>query len=357
MKSLAIVCGSTNIGGAELQLVEVLRHLSTDFRIDLIVIGHNGPFEDYLSTLGICYKKLKFTKVTGPIDFVRLTLRFKAMPPDIVIGWLYKGEIIGGIAARLARINLVIGSSRNTMWPRATRLKKIMLRLVRKYIIHTTVANSKMAEDWHKQQGLASRNTFLIPNFIRSAYENNFNSKTLSQNPITLGMAARAVNGKGHDILIEACSILRSKGWDVRLSLIGFGIPGWARIEELVKFHNIREHVTLLPGESDLRLWYSTLTFYVMGSDSWESDPNSLLEAVLSGVQVISSDYLKFTEFTPEICTFTRGNAFSLASEIGRQLGRGESLLHQELALRRQNLLKSRDSAEIKQKWLKALQV
>lgn len=357
MKKLIIVCGSTNIGGAELQLVQLIQQLSLQSEVKLVLIGKQGKLLEYLTQAQVTYERFEFAKLSWFKDFISLTSLFRKYKADTCLGWLYRGEILGAIAAKLAGVKHIVGSSRNTLWPGATKLKIIALKVVRKNLISLAISNSKVAEEWHTHNGLAPRECIIIPNFVRDEYRNTYAARDFRQTPVVLGLASRAVSGKGHSVMVEACAILVSRGCDVRFDFIGFGIPDWNKLLEKIKNLGIEKHVNLRPGKKHLAEWYSTIDLYVLASDQWESDSNALMEAVLCGVPAVVSKSTETSEYSPGFLSFLTGDSNSLAVQIEAFLQMTPEQINQESKLRRQNLLSKRDTLALTELWIQTLRL
>lgn len=357
MRKLTVICGSTNIGGAELQLMEFVNSLQQICEISLHLIGKEGDFSKLLEDKKIPYERYSFSKYSWVYDFMNFVIKLRKLNPDTVLGWLYKGEIIGGLAAFIAQVGYVVGTSRNTYWPGASKLKLFILRFVRKHFVNAAVANSDAAQNWHDLNGITSQHSYLIPNFIRRDYL-DIDNEQKPVNPIrVIGMASRAVPGKGHSVLIQAGAKLRERGIEIEFDFIGYGIPEWKFLGDELRRLKMDNFTTLRAGELDLRQWYKNIDLYISASEAWESDSNSILEAVLTGLPILASNVIQPTSFHPGIPSFEVGDYINLSSEILKLLDKDPNQLLSELALRRANLLESREESILIRLWANALKL
>ena len=105
MKKLAVICGSTNIGGAEVQLIEFIDSLREICEISLYLIGKQGDFTKLLEERKIHFQGYSFSKFSWAFDFMRFASNLRGLNPNTVLGWLYKGEIIGAFGAFITRVD------------------------------------------------------------------------------------------------------------------------------------------------------------------------------------------------------------------------------------------------------------
>lgn len=108
---LAVVINAIVLAGAERMLARVLACLRPEeFDVQVFTIGLPGPFTEHLEQLGIPNRLYEFVRPKLPNPFHLLTLardlcRFQ---PDVVQGWMYLGNLYGGLAAKLARRDLPV---------------------------------------------------------------------------------------------------------------------------------------------------------------------------------------------------------------------------------------------------------
>ncbi len=93
---------------------------------------------------------------------------------------------------------------------------------------------------------------------------------------------------KAHIDLIRAVSTLRQRGLDVGALVVGEGCER-ARLEAEIARLDIRAHVTLAGEARDVRPFLASFDLFVVSSLS-ETFSNAALEALASGVPVVSSD-------------------------------------------------------------------
>lgn len=97
----------------------------------------------------------------------------------------------------------------------------------------------------------------------------------------------RFVEQKGLDVLLDAAAVLKTRGRDFRLSLVGAGpLEAWLRrrIEE----RGLTDRVTLEPWRSSDSLWEAADLFVL--SSRYEGFGRTIVEAMSAGVPVVTTD-------------------------------------------------------------------
>lgn len=131
MKIVHVIIG-LGIGGAELTLKRLIEshHCNANYRhtvISLTGIGNVGP---QLQALGVEVRAMGMHSVIDiPLVMWRLVRLIRALRPEVVQTWMHHGNLLGGLAARLAGCNSVIwgihstnlagSGASSTIWVRA----------------------------------------------------------------------------------------------------------------------------------------------------------------------------------------------------------------------------------------------
>ena len=94
---------------------------------------------------------------------------------------------------------------------------------------------------------------------------------------------------KGHDLVIEALSLLRERALDARLCIIGTG-PLRAELEALAERKGLSAQVRFMGAlpQDELAAWYGAADMLVLASER-EGWPNVLLESMACGTPVVAT--------------------------------------------------------------------
>lgn len=113
--------------------------------------------------------------------------------------------------------------------------------------------------------------------------------------PTTVLSVGRLVPKKGHDTLVRAAALLRDRGVDVRLRIVGEGAE-WSLLQRLVHELDVDDRVTFTGPliEAEVRSEYETAHIFALACRELENGdrdgiPNVLLEAMAHGLPIVST--------------------------------------------------------------------
>jgi len=126
--------------------------------------------------------------------------------------------------------------------------------------------------------------------FIRNGVDLKSSKKGKSSGVDRLLYVGSLIPRKGVRYLVDALSILVSRGIEVRLTLIGDGEER-AELERLVKEGGLATYVEFVGSRipADIPAWMAQSDCLVLPS-LWEGTPNVVLEAMACGLPVVASD-------------------------------------------------------------------
>lgn len=352
LKQIVIVVGSSVVAGAEKQSLLLAKQLRLKFHVEMVFLGKPGPFIEVARKYGFNVWSSKGTVVSDLITIFRC---LNKVNPTCQINFLYRADVLGGLLGKLLGVKIIINSARNTYWPNFNFRKKILLQFISRLIPSHIVANSKYAEIWHINIGYPKSKFAIIPNFLPTEWLSGSPKKNFDlQSPLRLGIASRAVIGKGHRALIDAVKILQTIGVRCEVWFKGYGILSWDFILEEKEKGLIQ--LNLQDGELDLSKWFKEIDIYCGISENWESDSNCINEAILNKVPLIVSELIPHTRYQPEPPQVKAGVPTSIALGILEILETPNRELKEDLNLREQNLIQSRDAEVIENLWLGLIQ-
>src|ERR1051326_2654943 len=141
-----------------------------DSGAEVISLTDVGPVGERIRRQGITVSALGMGRGRpGVSGLVRLARHLRRTAPDLVQTWMYHADLVGGLAARLARnIPVVwgirngvlepIGNKRSTIWT-AKACARLSGRLPRRIIV-----NSERARRFHETMGYCAARMTVIPN-------------------------------------------------------------------------------------------------------------------------------------------------------------------------------------------------
>jgi glycosyltransferase involved in cell wall biosynthesis len=305
MHHIAHIITGLSTGGAETMLHKLLSGIDPDlFHNTVISLTNRGQFAVKLEELGVSV----YTCDMAPgrfsfYGFYRLIHLLRRLKPDIVQTWLYHADLLGGLAATLSSVRVVVWNVRNSILSSKIKKRHTLWTaringLLSGFITNGILCNSSKAILIHQNQGFRADKFVIIPNGFnvqqfhpdKGAYKSVRKELGIGSETSLVGLVARFDPQKNHRGFIEAAAIVAQKRSDVRFLLIGNNMDGtndelchWINTNGLSKkFH-------LLGRRDDIpRL---NAAFDIAVCCSWgEGFPNSIGEAMACGVPCVVTD-------------------------------------------------------------------
>ncbi|MFW2440319.1 MAG: glycosyltransferase, partial [Arenicellales bacterium] len=276
MKIVHIITGLST-GGAEMMLYKLLSGMNSDeFDSEVISLTDAGPVADKIRMLGIPVHTLDMKRgKPHPLALIKLSFLLRQLKPDLVQTWLYHSDLIGGLAAKLAGINKIFWSirqsnidadsnKRSTIW-----IAKACAKLS-SWLPDRIICCSHSALESHVALGYAKEKILVIPNgFDLDAFQPDQDARKLvrkelglDENKSLVGLVARFDPQKDHRNFLQAAGLIRKNDSSVHFMLCGDGINGeniqliqWikqAGLEESIHLLGIRKDVPHLIAAMDI---------------------------------------------------------------------------------------------------------
>lgn len=296
-------------GGAERHVTTLLPRLDpVRFTCSVVCIGAEGTlFRDLVDT-GIPAVALRRTKRQALAALADLVREMRRQRPDVVLARGYNAEMLGRIAAIIARVpHRVVWVHSCGDVGRGRRVRRLADRLLDRHTdAYFGVARAQtryLVEDL----GYPAHKIRIIHNGVDPAGycpADEQRARALlgigPQRPV-VGIVAALRQEKDHVLLLQAARRLVGEFPDLLVLVVGDG-PMRGRIEDAVAELGLAGHVLLLGNRSDVPDILPALTVFTLCSYTVECFPMALLEAMASG--------------RPAVCTDVGGIAEMLADGI-----------------------------------------
>lgn len=304
MKIVFVITGLST-GGAEMMLLKLLERIDrlrfSPHIISLTSLGDLGP---RIQALGfpveaIGMKAGKFSLIT----FLRLARRFKVLNPDMVHTWMYHADLLGGLAAWIARVPRVVWGIRNgNVAPEKTKAStRVVVRvcaLLSQWIPDRILCCSEVALQTHVALGYVTGKMIVLPNgFDLAMFQPQPEAKLsvrkelgLASDAPLVGMIGRFDPQKNHEGFIEAAALLHERLPEAHFVLAGQKVDESNKtLVNIIHAAGIAPNVHLLGLRSDIPRLMAALDVLVSASFG-ESFPNVLGEAMACGVPCVVTD-------------------------------------------------------------------
>ncbi|MEW6359378.1 MAG: glycosyltransferase family 4 protein [Planctomycetota bacterium] len=297
------------IGGTKKHVLQLLRHLPRD-RYDLSFVCstlRDPSFQKDVEALraeGIKVAVIPMTRAIHPLADLRalaeLIRHIRRHRYDIVHTHSSKAGILGRIAARLARVPVVIHTPHAFAFEMAAgRAANAFYRMAER--IGARLSDAIVAVSEHERR-LAIGLNVLPPDRIVTI-ENALDDDDLTPShnrekmrkelglegkQILVGTVGRLTRQKGLPVLLDAAGILLHDFPDMRFLIAGSGEDEGALRRKMAAL-GIADQVLLLGHRDDTHDLYAAMDIFVLPS-LWEGRPYALLEAMAAGRPVVASD-------------------------------------------------------------------
>jgi len=280
--------------GAETQMVRVALALTKrGWLTGIITLMDHNDFQTTLAEAGIEVQTLGIARGRyDPRSLPRLVKLLRTQKPDIVCTFMYHANVLGRVAARIARVPVVVSSIRNAVF--GGMLANRLTALTDMLATVTTTNSVLAAEALLSRRVVSADRLKVIPNAIEIELPSQPNlsrevlvGQGLDSTWLWLSVG-RLEPQKGHETAIRAVAMLKERGVDSHLAIAGDGSLEKA-LRALREELRLEPNVTFLGYRNDVRDLMAVADGFVLAS-RWEGLPNVVMEACAAGLPVVATD-------------------------------------------------------------------
>lgn len=308
MRVLHIITG-LGVGGAENMLDRLLTQLDPkQVTSHVIALKEGGPMADSIAARGIPVEVMGLDNfLPRALMPLRLARRIRRIKPDVIQTWLYHADLIGGIAARIARpfggaVPVAWGVRQSVVNP--DFLKPATWRVIRSaaiashFIPQTIVVNARASVAAHAGLGYDTSKFLLIPNgFDSERFRPDSDARTrlrkqlgIAPETILVGLAGRFDPHKDYPGFIEAAYAIGRRRPDIAFIACGDGVElSNPALACLMTRHGPLPQLHLLGRQSDMPAFWAAVDIGVSASVG-EGFSNSIGEAMACAAPCVVTD-------------------------------------------------------------------
>jgi glycosyltransferase involved in cell wall biosynthesis len=302
-KSIVLVYHTLNIGGAEKELLSIVKHIDQKiFNVSLILTEKTGEL------LQDVPKEIKVFKIGG--DSIKpdikhihnLSIKLKAIKPDVVIGFMQ--DICFNILATKLIYNLtykviisedaVLSEWQNfyaTPWPKRMAVN-FLYKLADAYI----APSQEILDDLHDYCGISQSKMTVLPNYFKP--KDIYQRKTLTRKILThknyFLFIGRFHEQKNLRLLLTAFKLLLQNIEYQSFTLVLIGKDHENIYRSYCKTLGIQSNVVFLGYIRDIAPYYRNALAFILPSNA-EGMPRVAVQAILNKCPLILSNFAGHT--------------------------------------------------------------
>ncbi len=293
-KKILHIIQSLDNGGCENMLLRTLPRLQ-DFDHTIITLKEPGTLAPLCTSAGIPTKTARCNGLLDIPGIRRLRALVQTEQPDIVLTYLFHADMIGRLALHNATTAPIIPFLRTT-YNHPKYLVARLLEWLTKPLVKQYLANSEAVKNFYtKHLGVHLKKITVIPNGIDIAYFESITPdpelrKSLGITPddFTLICVANLHINKGHRYLLEAFENIHKELPNVHLLIVGDGVER-DNLKNQLRNYDSQSNISFLGHRTDIPELLKISDLFILPT-LFEGQSNALLEAMASGIPVITTD-------------------------------------------------------------------
>lgn len=294
---IAYVIKSMAVGGSQTHLTQVLRLLDRD-RFDpvLYCLTGEGVLLDTVRGFGVPVNapaaRLRFKGSALVARMMTLARALRQQRADVVHNYLLRANLVGSVAARLARVPVVLSSKRGCHERRGFDL--LAAKIGNALADRVTVNAEAVREFVHANERCPKEKMVVIPSGVdtdrfRPLAGTGFKARLgLPEDRPVIGVVTRMRVRKGVEEFIRAVGQVRQAHADAHAVIVG-EVDLDDGLQALVRGLGLENHLSLLGRRSDMPEAYSAFDVFVLSSHD-EGMSNAVLEAMAMEKPVVATD-------------------------------------------------------------------
>lgn len=299
-----------NIGGPAIHAILLTRGLQNEQFSSVLVTGLEGPHEgsmrDLATSHGVEPRVLReLGREVSPINDLRATLAMyrliRATRPHIVHTHMAKAGTAGRVAARLARVPIIVhtfhGHTFHSYWGPVKSAVFLQIERTLGAVTDCVVAITEAQKADIANYGVAplSRITTIPlgleiePMLEAEQYRGHLRADlgVPAGRPL-IGIVARLVPIKAHEVFLEAAVRIRAEAPDATFLIIGDG-ERRSDLEAMAQQLGVMDATRFVGWRTDMREVYADLDVVTLCSNN-EGSPVALIEALAAARPVVSTN-------------------------------------------------------------------
>lgn len=286
------------VGGAEIFLYLLLKNIDQDI-YNLILICPNGKkhqaWRNSIKKLGVKVLPVATRNIFSVIKFYKIYNSIKSSQPEIIHFqfWSPYSCGVGLICAKLTKVPIAFSSEHSFVPLEEAEwyfrpIKKLYHQWRKNIIDYPTTVSLASKIMMQRHQSFGDKEIYVVHNGI-TPNDKEEKIGCINHKKTNLVMTARLEEGKGHNILIDAVSLINKK----RRENLVFHLLGSGSLKKVlknkIKKMKLEDNFKFWGERRDVRKILNNFDIFVFPSLS-ENFPFAILEAMDAGLPIIASN-------------------------------------------------------------------
>ena len=333
-----------NVGGAEMMLKRLVEshHDNPDYRHAVVSLSDMGKLGPQLQATGVEVHSLGLCYAVGvPVALWRLVSLIRTIRPDVVQTWMYHGDLLGGLAARIAGNRHLIwgirttevraGGSFATVWIRwlCARLSRSVPQLI--------ICAAEAARRSHLAVGYDATKMVVVPNgydfsWLRASADERETLREkhcIQPNDVVVGSLGRFHIVKDQENFVRAAGLLARQHSHLKFLMVGRELTSDnAQLMKWIAQAGCKERFVLLGERKDVPQCLAAMDIFCLHSLT-EGFPNVLAEAMAMGLPCVTTDVGDAAMLLADTgVVVTKGDSVALAQGVEQLLALDQNARH-----------------------------
>jgi glycosyltransferase involved in cell wall biosynthesis len=302
---ICFIIDRLNRGGAERQLIELIKGLDREqFTVSVVVLHHGGDLQPELDTrydLAV-YTVPRREGLPCPGFLIRLYRLLKEIRPELIHGFMGGMNELCLLLGRLLGARVVWGIRNSDMKLDHYGLKSKFLFFIGAVLSKYSdliIVNSSAGRNYYAAHGYASKRMSVIPNGIdinmffpdQSAGEAFRRIMGVREDEILIGHIGRIDPMKDHETFLQAAAMLSLQRKDLRFLCAGDGeVRYLEKLRRLSSELGLDKSLIWTGARTDMNAVYNGLDIFTSSSSFGEGFSNVIGEAMACGKICVATD-------------------------------------------------------------------
>ena len=281
--NIAILIPTLKQGGAEKQATLLATTLCKYHNVDLYLLYGDVDIAPQNREL-LEGSNVYIHPLTGNVlnKICQLKKALKQRNTDVIFNYLTSCNVIGGVAARLAKVKHIYSGIRNTRleWP-----KMLADKFTHNNIATASIYNCYSGAEYFATKGFKAKKNIVIPNGFLDIAEPITRQDRDIKHIVTAG---RFVAQKDYKTLINTIAKLKAIRQDFIMDIIGYGVEE-QNIRTWINEYGVQDVVNIAIKPDNVQERVRNSDIYISTS-LFEGTSNSIMEALNWSLPVVTTD-------------------------------------------------------------------